>query len=167
MTFVTGGALLSMANERVASMEDLAGKRVAVIRGTTTEDALQAHLSENLIDARVVTVANSDEGLSLLQRGEAAAYASDQVVLIGDAMKALEANPRLNFSFAEELFSYEPYGLMVQRNDAEFRLVVNRAIAQIFRSGQFAQLYQEWIGSVGIKPSPLLMAMYQVQALSE
>jgi len=56
---------------------------------------------------------------------------------------------------------------MVKRDDAEFRLVANRVIAQIFRSGQFAQLYQDWIGSVGLKPSPMLVAMYQVQALSE
>jgi len=167
MTFVTGGTVLSMAQNRVATMEDLAGKRVAVIRGTTTEDALEAHLKEKLIDARVVKVADANDGLARLQKGDVDAYASDQVVLIGDAMKALDANSKLNFSFADELFSYEPYGLMVKRDDAEFRLVANRVIAQIFRSGQFAQLYQDWIGSVGLKPSPMLVAMYQVQALSE
>ena len=167
MTFVTGGTVLSMAQNRVATMEDLAGKRVAVIRGTTTEDALEAHLKEKLIDARVVKVTDANDGLARLQKGDVDAYASDQVVLIGDAMKALDANSKLNFSFADELFSYEPYGLMVKRDDAEFRLVANRVIAQIFRSGQFAQLYQDWIGSVGLKPSPMLVAMYQVQALSE
>jgi ABC-type amino acid transport substrate-binding protein len=167
MTFVTGATVLSMANNRIATMEDLAGKRVAVIRDTTTQAALEAHLKNNRIDARVVEVADAGEGLSRLQRGDVDAYASDQVVLIGDALKAMDANPRLNVSFADELFSYEPYGLMVRRNDAEFRLVANRVIAQIFRSGQFAQLYQEWIGSVGLKPSPILLAMYQVQALSE
>ncbi|HZL96608.1 MAG TPA: amino acid ABC transporter substrate-binding protein [Vicinamibacterales bacterium] len=167
MTFVTGGTVLSMAKNRVATMEDLAGKRVAVIRNTTSEAALEAHLKEKLIDARVIKVADSGEGLSRLQRGDVDAYASDQVVLIGDAMKALDADPKLSFSFADELFSYEPYALTVRRNDAEFRLVANRVIAQLFRSGQFAQLYQDWIGSVGLKPSPMLVAMYQVQALSE
>jgi ABC-type amino acid transport substrate-binding protein len=167
MTFVTGGTILSMADDRIATMEDLAGKRVAVIRDTTSESALEAHLADKLIDARVVKVADSGEGLSRLQSGDVDAYASDQVVLIGDALKALDANPKLSFSFADELFSYEPYALMVRRDDAEFRLVANRVIAQLFRSGQFAQLYQEWIGSVGLKPSPMLLAMYQVQALSE
>jgi ABC-type amino acid transport substrate-binding protein len=57
--------------------------------------------------------------------------------------------------------------MMVQRDDADFRLVANRAIAQLFRGGQYAQLYQQWIGSVGIAPSPMLLAMYQVQTLSE
>ena len=40
-------------------------------------------------------------------------------------------------------------------------------LAQMYRSGQFAQLYQEWIGSVGIKPSPMLVAMFQLNALTD
>ena len=167
MTFVTGGTFLSRAKDRIATMEDLEGKRIGVIRGVTAETALKAHLSEKLIDARVVNVADADEGLTKLQGGDIDAYASDQVVLIGDVTKALAANTKVDVSFADELFSYEPYALMVRRDDAEFRLVANRVISQIFRSGQFAQLYQEWIGSNGLQPSPLLLAMYQVQALSE
>ncbi len=167
MTFVTGGTFLSRAKDRIATMEDLKGKRIGVIRGVTAETALKAHLSEKLIDARVVNVADADDGLAKLQGGDIDAYASDQVVLIGDVTKALAANTKVDVSFADELFSYEPYALMVRRDDAEFRLVANRVISQIFRSGQFAQLYQEWIGSNGLRPSPLLLAMYQVQALSE
>ena len=167
MTFVTGGTFLSRAKDRIATMEDLAGKRIGVIRGVTAETALKAHLSEKLIDARVVNVADADDGLKKLQGGDIDAYASDQVVLIGDVTKALAANTKVDVSFADELFSYEPYALMVRRDDAEFRLLANRVISQIFRSGQFAQLYQEWIGSNGLRPSPLLLAMYQVQALSE
>ena len=62
ITFVTGATVLSMADERIGTMSDLTGKRVAVISNTTTETALRAHLTDNLIDARVVTVPNSDEG---------------------------------------------------------------------------------------------------------
>ena len=167
MTFVTGAALLSMGNNRVANLEDLADKRVAVIRDTTSEEALEARLSERLIDARIVQVANAEEGMSRLMEGRVDAYASDQIVLIGNAMDALDQNEGVSFSFGDELFSYEPYALMVRRNDADFRLVANRAIAQLLRSGQYAQLYQTWIGSVGIQPPTMLLAMYQVQALSE
>ena len=167
MTFVTGGTILSMQTSRIASMDSLAGKRVAVIRGTTTEQALATYLKEKLIDARVVAVADRDAGMTRLQSGEVDAFASDQVVLIGEAMKALEKDRNVSFSFGDELFSYEPYAMMVRRNDADFRLVVNRAIAQIFRTGQQADLFQTWIGVAGIKPAPMLLAMYQVQTLAE
>jgi ABC-type amino acid transport substrate-binding protein len=167
MTFVTGGSILAMADKRVAGMSDLAGKRVAVIRGTTTADSLQAYLKEKLIDARVVSVADRDAGMAQLQNGEVDAFASDQIVLIGEAVKALERDRNVSFSFGDDLFSFEPYALMVRRNDADFRLVVNRAIAQIFRTGQQADLFQTWIGVSGVKPAPMLLSMYQVQSLPE
>jgi ABC-type amino acid transport substrate-binding protein len=167
MTFVTGGTLLSRADARVGSMRDLAGKRVAVISGTTTEDAVEAYLSDRLIDARVVGVPSSEEGMARLLDGRVDAYASDQIVLLGDALHAMETDPELNFSFADDLFSYEPYGFMVRRNDADFRLVANRAIAQLFRSGEYALLYETWVGSNGIEPPTLLIAMYQLNALTE
>jgi len=167
MTFVTGGSVLSMADDRIAAMPELAGRRVAVIRDTSTDAALRKYLADNSIDASVVPVDTSEEGMSRLTDGRVDAYASDQIVLVGDAIGAMEEDPDLDLAFAQELFSYEPYALMVRRNDADFRLVADRAIAQIFRSEQFAQLYRTWIGSNGIEPSPLLLAMYEVQALTE
>ncbi|MEE8092660.1 MAG: amino acid ABC transporter substrate-binding protein [Gammaproteobacteria bacterium] len=167
MTFVTGGTVLSMAANRVANMSDLAGRRVAVIGSTSTAVSLRTHLSENLIDAQVVMVADRSEGMAQLENGEVDGFASDQIVLVGEAMQAIARDPSLSYSFADELFSFEPYAMMVQRDDADFRLVANRAIAQLFRGGQYAQLYQQWVGSVGIAPSPMLLAMYQVQTLSE
>jgi ABC-type amino acid transport substrate-binding protein len=167
MTFVTGATVLSMASNRVANMEDLAGKRVAVVRDTTTADALETHLKENLIDARVVEVADRTDGMARLRRGDVDGFASDQIVLVGVALEAIDNDEDVSFSFADELFSYEPYAFMVPRDDADYRLVVNRAIAQIFRSGQFAQIYQTWVGNAGVQPSPMLIAMYQMQSLAE
>lgn len=167
MTFVTGGSLLSMADDPVETIDALARKRVAVIGGTSTESGLEAYLDENRINARVVRVASAEEGMSALVDGDVDAFASDQIVLVGDALNAMEADDNLEFYFSPELFSYEPYALMVRRNDADFRLVANRAIAGIFRNGQFGEYYETWIGSFGIEPSTLLLSMYQVQALSE
>jgi ABC-type amino acid transport substrate-binding protein len=167
MTFVTGGTVLSLSKSPIGPLEGLAGKRVAVVRGTTTESALNTFLKSKLIDARVVRVADRDTGMAQLQKGEVDGFASDQIVLMGEAMNALDRDKTASFSFADELFSYEPYAFMVKRNDADFRLVVNRAIAQLFRNGQHAQLFQQWVGTAGVKPSPMLLAMYQVQTLSE
>jgi ABC-type amino acid transport substrate-binding protein len=167
MTFVTGGSFLSKADARVGTTADLAGKRVAVMRDTSTATALQAFLTENRIDARVVQVETREAGMQRLQRGDVDAFAGDQIVLLGAALNVIEQDGDANFSFADELFSYEPYGFMVRRNDADFRLVVNRELAEIFRDGDQAPIYQQWIGTNGVKPSPMLIAMYLVQGLSE
>jgi ABC-type amino acid transport substrate-binding protein len=164
MTFVTGGSLLSLADSGVSSMADLAGKSVAVVSGTTTEPALKSYLAKTLVDAKVVTVATREEAMKELDAKHVAAFASDQIVLIGQILLASEPK---KYALAHDLFSYEPYAFMVRRNDADFRLVADRAIAQIYRSGQIEQLYQRWLGQVGVKPSPVLAAMYVLQSLPE
>ena len=65
-----------------------------------------------------------------------------------------------------EFFSYEPYGLMLRRNDAAFRLAVNRALAALYRSTDIAPLYEEWFGSM-TTAGPIIGAMYMLNGLPE
>jgi ABC-type amino acid transport substrate-binding protein len=164
MTFVTGGSLLSLASSNVNALSDAAGKSIAVVTGTTSQTALKSALTKNLIDAKIVAVASREEAMKQLDAGQVVAFASDQIVLIGQILQA--ADPK-KYSLARELFSYEPYAFVVRRDDADFRLVANRALAQLYRTGQIEQVYGKWFGQAGIKPSPVLAAMYAVQALPE
>ena len=163
-TFVTGGSVLSLAKNGIHDMSDLAGKKVGVVKGTTTVEQLRNHLQQNLIDAEVVIVRDRKDGMKQLDRGDIEAFASDQIVLIGQVVEAL--NPK-QYSLVNETFSYEPYGLVVRRNDADFRLVANRAIAQLYRSGKHIGIFQKWIGRFGIRPPPILVTMYQLNAIPE
>lgn len=163
-TFVTGGSVLSLASSGIQSTADLSGKKVGVAKDTTTLDQLRNHLEQNLIDAEVVVVANRNEGIRQLNRGDIDALASDQIVLIGQIIEAI--NPK-RYALVSEIFSYEPYGFAVRRNDADFRLVVNTALSQLYRSGQHAAIFQKWIGRIGIQVPPILAAMYQLNALPE
>jgi glutamate/aspartate transport system substrate-binding protein len=164
MTFITGGSLLSLAASNVNALSDVAGKSVVVVTGTTSQTALANALTKNLIDAKVVPVASRAEAMKQLNAKQVIAFASDQIVLIGQIMES--GDPK-KYSLARELFSYEPYAFVVRRDDSAFRLVANRALAQIYRSGQIEQLYDRWFGQFGIKPSPVLTAMYALQALPE
>ena len=163
-TFVTGGSVLTLAENGVQGMSDLSGKKVGVVRGTTTVGQLRNYLQANLIDAEVVTVADRKAGMSQLNHGDIDAFASDQIVLIGQIIEALFPK---RYSLMDETFSYEPYGLVVRRNDADFRLVANKAITQLYRSGQHIQIFNKWIGRIGIRPPPILVAMYQLNTLPE
>jgi glutamate/aspartate transport system substrate-binding protein len=164
MTFVTGGAVLSRAGSGIDTLGNLAGKSVAVVAGTTSQAALKSYLQKNLIDAKVVEVPDRDEAMKRLHDKQVDAFASDQVVLIGEVL--LTSDPSA-YTLSREVFSYEPYALVVRRNDADFRLVADRALAQLYRSGQFEQMYGRWFGQVGVRPSPVLSAMYILQALPE
>jgi ABC-type amino acid transport substrate-binding protein len=72
----------------------------------------------------------------------------------------------MRFALSDILLSYEPYGFMLPRNDAAFRLAVNRALAGLYRSGNVAVAYERWFGGFG-KPSPAIQAMYLLNGLPE
>ena len=164
MTFVTGGALLSLSAAPIKSTGDLTGKTVAVAQGTTTASGLRKYLESSLIDAKVLEVESDDRAMGSLEKGEVDAIASDQIVLIGQVIQS--GDPE-NYTISQDLFSFEPYGLMVRRNDADFRLVVNRALSSLYRTAKYQQLYERWFGRAGVRPTPILAAMYQLQALPE
>ena len=163
-TFVTGGSVLSLAASGIQTMSDLSGKKVGVAKDTTTLEQLRNHLKDSLIDAEIVLVADRSEGMKRLNGGGIDALASDQIVLIGQVIEAV--NPR-RYSLVSEIFSYEPYGFVVRRNDADFRLLVNRAISQLYRSGEEADIFYRWIGRIGISVPPILATMYQLNTLPE
>jgi len=164
MTFVTGGGLVSRANAPLRTIEEVAGKKVAVIKSASAEAALKTYLKENMIDAEIVRVENGAEGIRRLLDGDVDAFANDQVTLMG---QIIETRRPMEFALSKDLYSFEPYGLMMRRNDADFRLIVNSALAKIYRTGQFQSLFGKWFTRVGIEPSPVLIAMYKLQAIPE
>jgi ABC-type amino acid transport substrate-binding protein len=163
MTFVDGGSLLIRIDSTFKTVSDLAGKRVAVIPGTTTQSALSKFLKEEFVSITEVPVKDHIEGRTALEKGTVDAYASDSGILIGLAVTA--PNPKL-FGLAEGRFSYEPYGFMVRRNDPAFRLAVNRALATLYRSGDILPIYDRWFGSFG-KPGDAIVAMYMLNGLPD
>jgi ABC-type amino acid transport substrate-binding protein len=56
--------------------------------------------------------------------------------------------------------------LVVRRNDAAFRLTVNRALAERYRSGRIVPIYDRWFEAFGA-PSLALQAMYRLNGLPE
>jgi len=163
MTFADGGGLLTKSDLKLGAVADLADKRIAVIPGTTTEIALQKFLKEEFVSVKYVPVKTHVEGLAAIEKGSAEAFASDRGILIGLAVTSKDPT---RFALPSILFSYEPYGFMVRRNDAAFRLAVNRALAGLYRSGGIAPIYERWFGGFG-KPSPAIQAMYLLNGLPE
>ena len=162
MTFVDGGSFISKARNKLATIKELAGRKISVIPGTTTEKVLKAALDQAQVRAEIIPVQTHAEGFSSLREDRVDAYASDRMILIGLALNAIDAQ---SYRLSDEMFSYEPYALMMRR-DADFRLAVNRELARLYRSGDILNLYARWYGPLG-EPSTLLKAMYFLNALPE
>jgi glutamate/aspartate transport system substrate-binding protein len=160
MTFVDGGSLLATTDSGISGVKDLAGKRVGVIPNTTTEKALADALAAASVKAIIVTVSRHGEGLSALEDMRVDAYASDHALLGG--LLATARNPT-KLRLSDELFSYEPYGLMLRRGDNAFQANVNRTLSHLYRSNGLVQIYERWFGPF-TAASPLLKALYQLHS---
>ena len=147
----------------IKGLSDIAGKRLAVIPGTTTENMLAETLQKANIEVELVKVREHSDGIAVLENGGADAYASDRVILISLALTSKDPK---KLALAEQYLSYEPYGMMLRRGDADFRLAVNRVLSRLYRSGQIYPIYERWFGAVD-RASPLLQSMYRLHGLPE
>jgi ABC-type amino acid transport substrate-binding protein len=161
-TFLDGAAVLLRADSP-EDLSGLAGQKIGVRDATTTEDALREALAELDLTAEVVTVASYDEGLAKLEAGDIAAYFGDQAILIFLASRS-EAPEKLKLSNRQ--FTFEPYALALARGDGEFRFLVDRTLARIYRSGTIDQLFTNAFGQ-DADPTPALRALYLMHALAE
>jgi ABC-type amino acid transport substrate-binding protein len=141
LTFVTGASLMTLKEREIGN--DFHGRRIGVTKDTTTAVALKELLLETQTKADIVFLTSAAEGLKALQKEEIDALAADQVVLIGLASTA--DDPKI-FTLFRDLFSYEPFALAVRRNDADFRLIADRAISGLCQSKEIRAIYDKWIG---------------------
>lgn len=162
LTFVTGGSFMSLKKTKI--MNNFEGKKIGVSKGTTTAESLQKLLEEAQTKAEIVLMDNSAEAIEALNKGEIDAIAADQVVLIG---LALTSGTPGNYSILPDLFSYEPFALAVRRNDADFRLVADRVIADLYRSRKILLIYDRWFGVFAQQRSSAFDALIQLSAIPE
>jgi ABC-type amino acid transport substrate-binding protein len=161
--FVDGGSVLVRAKSRLKRLADLSGKKIAVIGGTTTEEAIVRALNALSSTAILVPVNDGAAGMRELARGGVDAYAADRVVLA--RLRQRQAKPA-DFDFIEGDFSFEPYALVMGREDPELRLIVNRTLAGLYRSGDIDPIFQRWLGHLG-RPGALLHSMFYLNTLPE
>jgi len=164
MTFITGGTVLSREENPIPTLEDMPGKTIAVIQGTTTEDALRRFGQLNEYQFTLAKIRTHDQGMELLNAGEVDGYASDRAMLVGLVFRSPTAN---KYVMARRVFSREPYSLMIARGDSEFRLLADRALASLYDTARIRRLYHDWFGRYGEAMSPVLEAMYEFQAVGE
>lgn len=164
ITFITGTRLLVKADSGVQEIEDLSGKRVGAAAGSTNVTAIEEAALELGLDVEVVPFADHAEGFQALADAEIDAYSTDHILLYGLISKAEEPGA---YAVVGRFLSYDPYGIMMRRDDSAFRLVVNRTLSDLYRSGEIFTIYQRWFDPMGIPTNVLLEAAFAIQALPE
>ena len=159
-TFIDGAGVLVRANEP-AAFRDFAGKKIGVLGGTTTEQALRNSLAQAGMTAEVVPAKTHDEGLAMLDAGRLPPLA-DRSILMSLVSKSKAPD---NLHLADNYMTLEPYALALPRGDEDFRLAVDRALSHIYRSGEIAAIMHRAFGDV--PPSNTLQMLYAISALPD
>lgn len=115
----------------------------SAVAGTPGEKWLNDKLNELQLTAKVVPVQSYDEGVRRVVDGSSNVFFADRSILLDAAKRGPSAR---NLTVLERQFSYAPLALALERNDADFRLVVDRALSQLFGSRNFHDLYVKWFG---------------------
>lgn len=163
LTFIDAGGIMIRADSSFNSIADLDGKKVAVLKGTTTETRLNAIVQKHMANTRVVTVGDANEAVAMLESGSVDAYAGDKIKLVG---LAAQAKDHAKFVMLAEEISFEPYAMALPRGDSAMRLEVNRALTEVYLSDDIEAIFARWLGVLG-RPSALLSAMYLLYSIPE
>jgi len=163
-TFITGTKLLVRKDGGIQSVKDLEGKSIALPQGTTNERAIQEQIAKLGLNVRVLPVKEHAEGMLALETGRVDAYSTDHILLAGLISKSRTPDA---YAVVGDFLSFDPYAIMVRRDDSAFELVGRQALSELFRSGEIDAIYAKWFDPLGVAQTDLLQAAFRIQAFPE
>ena len=145
--FVTANRWVAKKRSNIKSLSDLKGKTIVSTAGTTnikqiTEINAQQNLGMNIISAN-----GHPEAFQMVETGRAVAFVMDDILLY--SLAAQSRSPK-DYAISEVALSVEPYGIMLRKDDAAFKKVVDAAMVDTYKSGAINAIYDKWF----LKPVP-------------
>ena len=147
----------------IKTFADLNGKTVASTSGTTSIPLLRGYEKAKGIDFKELQAKDHAEAMQLVATDRAQAFIMDDVLLAGQI--ANQQNPGAYMILTESLRT-EPYGMMLRKDDPQFKALVDRAVGAVYKSGEIDKIYAKWFTSA-IPPRNINMNFSQTPAIKE
>ncbi|AHX13507.1 ABC transporter substrate-binding protein [Dyella jiangningensis] len=144
-----GSPMLSALQQRTFS----------VISGSLQEQLLKNRREELNVNSVISLVPDLATGLKQLQDGKSDAFVAERNVLLDLAKRDTSGN----LVVLNRVFDYEPLALALSRDDADFRLAVDSALSQLYRSGKINGIYEQYLG----KPDKAAQDWFRKTALPQ
>ena len=144
--YIAGQSILAKtSNADIASVEDLNGKNVCSVTGSTSEANVRAKAPQ----ANLVLFATYTEAGQALDDGRCDAVSTDDVILFG----LISAYP--DTELKGEPFTTEAYGIGMKKGSTELKAFVDGVLAAMDADGRFANLWETNIGEYTTKEPAL------------
>ena len=147
----------------IKTFADLNGKTVASTSGTTSIPLLRGYEKAKGIDFKELQAKDHAESMQLVASDRAQAFIMDDILLAGQI--ANQPNPG-QYMILQESLRTEPYSMMLRREDPQFKALVDRAVGNVYKSGEIDKIYAKWFTSA-IPPRNINMNFPQTPAIKE
>jgi glutamate/aspartate transport system substrate-binding protein len=145
--FVTANRFVSRKSANLKTVGDLKGKTVVSTSGTTNIKQANEINVEKKLGMNIIAAKDHAESFLTMETGRAVAFFMDDILLY--SLVANSKNPS-EWAISADALSVEPYGIMMRKDDAAFKKVVNGAINNLYKSGEINKIYDKWF----LKPVP-------------
>jgi ABC-type amino acid transport substrate-binding protein len=166
--FVSGTKLMVKEGSPIKSFRDLPGKTVVVTAGTTNEQAMRDLAKKFALDFRIVVSRDHAASFAQVVEGKADAFATDDVLLYG---LIAQNGARGKYVVTGEFLSYDPYGIMYRKGDAQMTRVVNDTFHELAEDGEIERQYKRWFlkklpsgASIDLPMTPQLETLIRAMA---
>jgi glutamate/aspartate transport system substrate-binding protein len=145
--FVTANRFVSKKASGFKTVDDLKGKTVVSTSGTTNiKQITEINAAKNL-GLTILAAKDHAEAFLMVETDRAVAYVMDDIILY--SLVSIAKAPG-DYVISADPLSVEPYGIMLRREDPEFKKVVDAEMTRIYKSGEINAIYDKWF----LKPIP-------------
>lgn len=162
-TFVTANRLVAKKASGIKTLNDMKGKTIVSTSGTTNIKQMTELNTQRSLGMTIMPAKDHAEAFLMMETGRAVAFAMDDILLY--SLVASSKTPD-EFAIAPEALSVEPYGIMLRKDDAAFKKVVDNAIIGLFKSGEINAMYTKWFLSP-IPPKNITLNVAMSDALKK
>ena len=139
--FVTANRWVAKRSAKLDKLEQLKGKTIVSTAGTTNiKQMTELNAAKNL-GMNIISANGHPEAFQMVKTGRAAAFAMDDILLY--SLVAQARSPK-DYHISADATSVEPYGIMLRKDDAAFKKVVDAAMVNIYKSGEINKIYEKW-----------------------
>ena len=139
--FVTANRWVAKKSANLNKLADLKGKTIVSTAGTTNIKGMTEINAAKNLGMNILSANGHPEAFPMVETGRAVAFAMDDILLA--SLVAQSRSPG-DYSISVEATSVEPYGIMLRKDDKAFKAVVDKAMSDIFKSGQINAIYSKW-----------------------
>ena len=140
--YLTASRYVFKKSSGLKSIDDLKGKTVVSTAGTTNIKQLtEANVAKSL-GVNIIPAKDHAEAFLMVETDRAVAFVMDDILLA--SLVAGSKSPA-DYEISKDAFSKpEPYGIMLRKDDAPFKKVVDAATAALYTSGEGEKIYAKW-----------------------